>query len=130
MSETELPPMKDGEWLVNGPVRVCFTDIGEGVSGDYNPDDPEDTPLLRVDCNVRVGLGYCGEDTDEPEWLYPQDGSICTAIPTTTDDERLCELLGMIAKDLRKVVESDRSVKHAMDRYSWLTATSTTIKEF
>ena len=39
------------DWLhleyEEGGVRVCWEDIGEGICGDYDPDDPDDIPLLR-----------------------------------------------------------------------------------
>lgn len=108
------------EWVQNGPVRVCFDYIGEGVSGDYDPTDPNDRALLRLDAQVHSAQNYGGEETDDPNWLYPQDGSICTCVGASTPATRQRELLVMIAADLRGVVERDESVKHAMDRYSYI----------
>lgn len=32
-----------------GPIKVELTYIGEGYGGDYDPTDPDDAPLYRVD---------------------------------------------------------------------------------
>lgn len=34
---------------VNGEFALEFVELGEGMSGDFNPDDPDDVELLRVD---------------------------------------------------------------------------------
>lgn len=34
-------------WVEHGRIRMELEDVGEGRSGDYNPDDPADTPMLR-----------------------------------------------------------------------------------
>lgn len=115
--------------IVDGPVRVSFDYIGEGTSGDYDESDPDDVALLRLDCNIHAVMGYGGEATGDDDWLYPQDGSICTQVPYDTPLERQRELLRMVAADLRRVVEADESVKGAMDRYSWLDSKSTKVRE-
>jgi hypothetical protein len=47
-----------------GRLRVELTYIGEGYNGDYDPDDPEDAPLYRVDI-TRRGVDY---ETDGGSW--------------------------------------------------------------
>lgn len=55
-----------------GSVLVEFEHIGEGYFGDYEPDNPEDAPLYRVD--VMTGddnAGYCtGIVMDLPDVDY------------------------------------------------------------
>lgn len=101
-------------------VGVNFADLGEGNSEDYDPTDPEDYPHLRLDVLVRTSSGYGGEDTDDPEWQYPQDGSICTSVDARTPIETQLLYLAYAAGYLSRVVERDESVKHAMDRLSWM----------
>lgn len=40
---------------------IEWEDIGEGLAGDYNPDDPDDVPLLRftITGGPCDGLSYC-----------------------------------------------------------------------
>ena len=38
---------EEGMWLEKGRLRLEMEDLGEGWSGDYDEDDPSDTPLLR-----------------------------------------------------------------------------------
>lgn len=49
----------------DGMVKVEWTDLGEGLSGDYDPSDPEDISLLRYDAWVRI----TGTDEDERRGL-------------------------------------------------------------
>ena len=35
--------------VIRGDRKVEWVDIGEGWNGDYDPDDPDDTALLRFD---------------------------------------------------------------------------------
>ncbi len=40
----------------NKQTKLVLTYIGEGYHGDYNPEDPEDEPLLRVDLYDRSDI--------------------------------------------------------------------------
>jgi hypothetical protein len=56
-----------------GTITYEFVELGEGLAGEYDPADPHDIELLRLD--------VC-DDGDEIE-------SLCTLLPVaTTDDER------------------------------------------
>jgi hypothetical protein len=39
--------------FTKGAITVTLTDIGEGYQGDYDPTDPQDAPLYRVDVTRR-----------------------------------------------------------------------------
>lgn len=106
--------------VIDGPVKVSFDYIGEGVSGDYDPEDPSDVALLRLDVLVSAECGYGGEETDDPAWLYPQDGSICTQVAEGDDERIRMDVLAYAAAVLRTAVETGGSVKHVMDRLSYL----------
>jgi len=59
-----------------GDIRVEWEDIGEGISGDYNPDDPNDVELLRF---------YFGKRDEDGNWEDLDDGSYCTQFPANAD---------------------------------------------
>lgn len=110
---------EDG-WIVVGDVRVTFVDLGEGAGGEYDATDPNDTALLRLDCNVRAGLGYDGEDAGDG-WVYPDQGSICTQVPVDSPGELEAALLQYAGAVLDHGVRHGRvSVKRMMDWLSWL----------
>ena len=90
----------------DGMVKVEWTDLGEGVCGDYNSDDPEDVALLRFDAWVKV----TGTDMDEmrgltnnyldDEWGYKENGSYCTMTEVDTHGPILMKLAQLIADEL------------------------------
>lgn len=47
--------------MTHRDIIVEWEDIGEGLAGDYNPDDPHDVPLLRftIQGGPFDGLSYC-----------------------------------------------------------------------
>lgn len=56
----------------NDKIRVDWYDAGEGLSGDYNPEDPDDIHLLRFDVYKKVG----------EDWEEVEDASYCTRMPS------------------------------------------------
>jgi hypothetical protein len=89
-----------------GDDRVTWEYIGEGDSGDYNPDDPEDTPLLRFSCSRRVN----------DEWQELDDASYCTRL---TPDEYLDNLL-LAARNILETVFGTDIYKRQLEELSWL----------
>jgi hypothetical protein len=57
-----------------GNHRIEWEWIGEGNSGDYDPADPEDVPLLR----------FTVSDYTRGFWNQLDDGSYCTHLPVST----------------------------------------------
>jgi len=97
--------------LIHGEYKVEWVDIGEGWDGDYNPNNPDDTPLLRFDTYRKDG----------DEWEAIDDGSYCTAMPVGTPDNILQRALQLIVADLNAVV--DLSPKRALEGLSWMNPT-------
>ena len=62
--------------IIRDNVRVEWDYIGEGISGDYNGDNPEDIKLLRFRVSSRDGA--------EDIWTDVDDGSYCTCMPLDT----------------------------------------------
>jgi hypothetical protein len=61
-------------------VKVTLSWIGEGFSGDYDMDNPDDVPLLRYDVFIKDENG---------EWVDPGDASYCTLLSAEDDMEIL-----------------------------------------
>lgn len=89
----------------DGMVKVEWTDLGEGLCGDYDPSDPTDEPLLRFDAWVKVtgtsmdeirGLEFHEDD----EWGYRENGSYCTMTSANTHGPVLVALAQLIADEL------------------------------
>jgi len=91
-----------------GGVRVEIEYIGEGFSGDYDPENPEDKPLLRFNVMHRVGR----------EWDQDSDGSFCTQVPATISQEEAKRLARHIWQKAQKPKES---LKRTCERLSWIT---------
>ena len=108
----------DGETPVSiqGPlVRADWYDAGEGICGDYDPEDPDDIPLLRFDIYIKK----------DGEWEPVEDASYCTRIPLDLVNENrvaLVEKLYVIYKAYEDVLSSDpdASVKKLGEYLSWI----------
>lgn len=98
--------------LIRGDLRVELEYIGEGFSGDYDPDDSDDCELVRFYCSKRHG----GEFEDIPDTSY------CTRVPTTTDRETLERMAEVIMAELERAVSGGGNPKKAMEYMSWITA--------
>lgn len=98
-----------------GPhVRVDWYNDGEGLSGDYDEDDPEDVNLLRFDVYYRTDI--------DDEWTEVEDASYCTRMPADTKMDILIRSAKVLYKEYCNVLESDpeQSVKKLGERLSWI----------
>lgn len=84
--------------MYDNVLRVDWYNAGEGISGDYNPDDPKDVNLLRFDVYVK------GNADSNKEWLEVTDGSYCTNMPATASEDVLEKALQYIFKRYREVI--------------------------
>ena len=71
--------------LIRDNIKVELVELGEGLSGDYNPDDPNDIELLRF--YVAIHKGDDWEDID--------DASYCTQMPVSATPEQQQEIEDM-----------------------------------
>lgn len=99
-------------------LKVELADIGEGICGDYRPDDPNDIQLIRF---------YVYERTDDNEyedgWVPVEDASRCTSVPVDTPREKLEAIAKIIFgefEDALPTEETGASIKAIADRLSWL----------
>ena len=99
----------------NDKLRVDWTNLGEGVSGDYNPEDPEDINLLRFDIYAK---------RDNSDWEEVDDASYCTNVPADTDPDELERLLRVIFDRYNDVIDdyinNGTSVKKLGEELSWI----------
>lgn len=91
---------------------VEFVDLDEGWHGEYNPDNPEDEPLLRFDMYSR--------ENSKREWREPYDSSYCTQI--NADKVTKAQKRKLLVHLLNQVIDlqSDEPVKKLCERLSWI----------
>ena len=82
-------------------MTAYWEDIGEGMSGDYVPNDPNDVPLLRFT------IYKDGEPMD--------DGSYCTLMPTDTP-------AAILQRGLQLILDAAEgpNPKRALEELSWM----------
>lgn len=124
MDKSELITAGDLE-LVRGDVKVELDWIGEGISGDYNADDPDDEPLLRFSVLRRSGLE--GDDPyalesgyEQDEWTPFRDASYCTNISATLPEEKLRGLLEFLMDEVEGPASQGHSIKRLCEGLSWI----------
>ena len=105
--------------IENDVVRADWYDAGEGVCGDYNPEDPDDIPLLRFDVYKKEG----------EDWVEVDDASYCTRMPVTENLETLTRSLYIIFKEYNNVLKDDpdASVKKLGESLSWISPDDLTV---
>jgi transcription elongation factor Elf1 len=103
----------------NDKIRVDWYDAGEGLSGDYNPEGPDDIHLLRFDVYKKVG----------EDWEEVEDASYCTRMPADSNLELLVHGLYIIFKEYNNVLEDDptASVKKLGEALSWISPEDLTV---
>lgn len=107
----------DGETIMevsDDLLKAEWENIGEGWSGDYDPDDPDDVNLLRFTIYIK---------NDDGEWEQVDDASYCTSVPCDTPEEELKSKLETIFKEYRDVINEyppDISVKKLGETLSWI----------
>ena len=90
--------------LTINDVTVALEDIGEGLSGDYDPNDKHDIPLLR----------FTVLKDDEPV----DDASYCTQVPTNITVVEATKILGVIMNEVFEPVTQGHSIKKMCERLS------------
>lgn len=94
-------------------LRVDWEYLGEGYSGYYDENDPEDERLLRftVYQPASADSSFAFEQVD--------DGSYCTLMPHDTPEEILEQALQMIADAALDTLENG-GFKRKMEELSWM----------
>ena len=87
-------------------ISVELEDIGEGLSGDYDPEDKDDIPLLR----------FTVLKDDEPV----EDASYCTQVPTDITPTEATTVLATIMNEVAEPLAQGYSIKKMCERLSWI----------
>ena len=90
--------------------RVDWYNAGEGYTGDYNPDDPEDVNFLRFDVYFNV----------DGNWEEVEDASYCTHVPADTPLSTLRNLCCRIQRAYKDTDDPNCSVKKLGEELSWI----------
>lgn len=97
--------------LIRDTVKVELEYIGEGYNGDYDPDDPEDQPLLRFTVLKLV----------DGEWEQIDDASYCTQLPESIPNDEKMWVLTFIMNEVYDAVVGGASIKKRCELLSWIT---------
>jgi hypothetical protein len=103
---------KGGNWsVVSDNWKVELVDIGEGLCGDYNENDPEDVPLLRFDMYSRKN--------PKSRWQEPNDSSYCTRVHAEITSKQRKEVLTLLIAEVEDLAW-DWNVKKLCERLSYI----------
>lgn len=91
-----------------GIDQVVLEYIGEGYSGDYSPDDPEDVPLLRFSCS-RYNVA-------SDEWEELPNSSYCTHLSVDEDRDNLLKA----ARNILDCIQGTDIYNRKLQEMSWL----------
>ena len=105
--------------LVRGDVKIDLSNLGEGLGGDYNPENENDVNLLRFDIDKY--------DRAEQRFVGVEDASYCTQIPAYATPKQRREALKFLMDEIHEAVANGESVKKPCERLSWISLDS--IKE-
>jgi hypothetical protein len=97
--------------LIKDRVRVEWDELGEGICGDYNPNDPDDIELLRFD------VSYLD---DEGNWIDPGDASYCTRFPASTPENVRLAALEYLMREVYDPLMNGYSIKKLCEHLSWI----------
>lgn len=95
-------------------VKLELIDLGEGLSGEFDENDPSDRPLLRLAVNVKGALRqqyetHYGQVLDGDEvWGELPKASYCTSLEATAPMEKQQAFLDMAMDQLYQLVVVDR----------------------
>lgn len=96
-------------------LRIKLVDLNEGSNGDYNPEDPLDEKLWRVDFYYRK--------PQEKIWRPFSDGSYCTQLPVSVNPKTVRSILiHMYCEILRRYQEGEH-MKRVFEKMSWVDPT-------
>lgn len=102
--------------LIKGNIKAEWVELGEGWSGDYDPDDPEDDELLRFDMSYKDEHGI---------WQEIPDSSYCTRMPVKAPENIKLQALQVILDEYVNACsghyhENSPSCKRLGEKMSWI----------
>lgn len=94
-------------------IAVYWEDLGEGLGGDYDPEDPADERLLRFALEVR--------HADSGEWVPQWSDGYCTSVSADADEQTRAGGLAHIARLVRLAAVTGQGTSGAAANASWTT---------
>jgi hypothetical protein len=98
--------------LIKENVKIEWVDLGEGWDGDWDPDNPDDEPLLRFDV-YRL-------DEKINDWVEIPDASYCTMFPANSPRRVRKKGLKFLMDEIFEPCSVGHSVKKLCERLSWI----------
>ena len=95
---------------INGLFKIELTYIGEGYSGDYNENDPDDEPLLRADIFYHDMENE--EDGKNEDYYTNEPVSTCTDLSADISLDAAEELVKNMLKKFTASMETKRCSEH------------------
>ena len=105
-----MPAVSEELGITRGTVRVDWVNLGEGIQGEYDEDDPDDVNLMRFDVYRHDGN----------EWEAVDDSSYCTQVTAAASNAKLYELAQIIMNEVYEPVVAGHSIKRMCERLSWI----------
>jgi hypothetical protein len=115
--------------LIDGPIKVEWTELGEGYNGDYDEEDEDDEELLRFDTYIRIEALEENPERKHNIWGYPaltaqqlwdsypdgwvpvEDGSWCTEFRASATPAQRLAGLQVLMKEFRQTLLDGDSFK-------------------
>jgi|LauGreDrversion4_2_1035121.scaffolds.fasta_scaffold31314_2 hypothetical protein len=97
--------------LTRGNVRIEWSNLHEGLDGDYDQENPDDVNVLRFDV-----FKFDSRDSD---WHPIDDGSYCTRVPATTGHDVLTQILTSFMDYIYDDVSAHGKAKRKCEQLSW-----------
>lgn len=107
LTEPIIPVERELMSLVFKNHKVVVEWIGEGKNGDYDPNDKNDSPMLRFSCHQRNQ-----QDTD---WEEMSCSSYCTRLAYDAPFGKVSAL----AREVLLTVMCNPNYKSELERLSW-----------
>jgi hypothetical protein len=97
--------------VIEGDIKVVFTYIGEGLSGEYGESE-DDIPMLRFDIYEKSYLDN-GDGIEHPDWDWMEvdSGSYCTTVSIETSKEIVEKMAKHILDEVRDYIDGARSIR-------------------
>jgi hypothetical protein len=95
----------------DGDIKVVFTYINEGLSGEYGESE-DDIPCLRFDIYEKSYLDN-GDGIEHPDWDWMEvdSGSYCTTVSIETPKEIVENMAKHILDEVRDYIDGARSIR-------------------
>ena len=106
-----------GHNMIKGNIMIELVELGEGIVGDYDPDDPEDVELLRFDVSYR-------DTNNELGWTAFDDASYCTQLPVSATEDQRTNALKLLMGHIYEPAMTGSSIKKLCEFLSWISLES------